>query len=85
MLNRKLSHALNTTNSKLDQLKRLNIKTVRDLIMHFPRTYSDDREFTLISNLKKDEKQVVKGIISQLFSRKTKTRATSKCGWQENW
>lgn len=68
-----LISVLKTTKSKLEQLERLNIHTVRDLLMHLPRSYSDDREVTHISNLRENEKQVIKGRLSQLFSRRTRT------------
>jgi len=66
-----LAEKLHTNKTKIAQLERLNIHSVRDLLMHLPRGYSDDREVSLISNLEQDKKQTIKGRLSNLFGRRT--------------
>lgn len=72
-LSRPLHHVLKTTKLHLDRLELIGIKTVKDLLMHFPRTYIDKSEYTEISELRTDEINNVRGILTSVVHRRTKT------------
>ena len=50
-------------------LSRLGIKTVEDLLYHFPARYGDTAETRNISSLRKGDDAVVFGKVSRLGSR----------------
>jgi len=72
MSNPHLSKVIRTTKNHLNRLQTLGIQTVKDLILHFPRTYNDTTEFRTISDLRTDEVNTVKGTLSSIFNQKTK-------------
>lgn len=72
MLERSLERVLRTTKNHLDRLKLLGISTVKDLILHFPRSYSDTSEFTKIIEIRTDEVVALKGYLKSLFNITTK-------------
>ncbi len=72
-LQSKLSSQIRTTKNHLTKLQSLGIETVKDLLLYFPRVYEDRSFFTSISNLRTDEINNIKGIISHIFFKKTKT------------
>ncbi len=45
----------------------MGVKTVKDFLLYFPRTYEDKRIFTPISEIKTDQINNIKGKISNLF------------------
>lgn len=49
---------------RAEQLNRLGIKTVSDLLTHFPSRYEDRRSIISIAELKEDQTQTIRGIIS---------------------
>lgn len=51
-------------------LIKLNIKTVRDLLWHFPSRYADLSQFTSISGLVDGEQATVRGTIKKLAAKK---------------
>lgn len=53
------------------KLKRLGIKTVRDLLFHFPYRYDDFSKITPISKIKTGDNQCVQGEILQIETRRT--------------
>jgi len=72
MLNEPLSQTLRTTKKHIYKLEQLGIRTVKDLIKYFPRTYNDKREFTKIIDIKTDEISTVKGFLRNLYTLRTK-------------
>jgi ATP-dependent DNA helicase RecG len=68
-----LSKALRTTRNHLALLETLGLKTVGDLLTYFPRAYQDKTVYTQIADLRTDEVNNVKGILSHVFHRRTKT------------
>lgn len=72
MLKTPLKDILRTTSRHLGKLNNLGLKNAEDLFMYFPRTYNDMSESTKIVNLRTDEVNVVRGIISNLFMQRTK-------------
>lgn len=53
-------------------LRALGIKTLGDLLTYYPRTYDDQTEIKKISELRTDEKAVVRGKLYQLKNVRTK-------------
>ena len=49
---------------RAEQLNRLGIKTVSDLLTHFPMRYEDRRNIIPIAELKQDETQTIRGSIT---------------------
>ncbi len=72
MLNRNLAHVVRTTKNHLGKLEDLGIKTVRDFLLYFPRTYNDSSQFTKIIEIQTDQVNTIKGKITSLFNLKTK-------------
>jgi ATP-dependent DNA helicase RecG len=72
MLKTPLKDILRTTSRHLSRLKDLGINTAQDLLLYFPRTYKDRSDTVKIANIKPDEVNVVKGIITHLHARRTK-------------
>lgn len=52
-------------------LQRLGIKTVKDLLWHFPFRYEDYSHLVPIGELKIDESATVQGMVNQLTTRRT--------------
>jgi ATP-dependent DNA helicase RecG len=50
----------------------MGIKTVRDFLLYFPRTYNDSSEFTKIIDIIPNEVNTIKGKLSSLFNVRTK-------------
>lgn len=73
MLNRNLENAVRTTKNHLFKLKSLGVETVKDFLLYFPRTYNDSSEYTKIIDIKTDQLNTIKGKITNLHSRPTKT------------
>jgi len=73
MLNKSLDKVLRTTKTHLGRLELLGVKTVKDFLLYFPRTYNDTREFTKISEIRTDETSTIKGQLTSLFNIRTKT------------
>lgn len=72
-LNIPLSRVLRTNKVHLDRLQTVGVKTVKDLLLYFPRVYNDKTEYTQISDLRSEEVNNVKGILTKLFHKRTKT------------
>ena len=53
------------------KLKKLGIITVKDLIWHFPTRYEDWRETSSIENLEAGDSKTIKGVISEIESRRS--------------
>ncbi|MCC7197585.1 ATP-dependent DNA helicase RecG [Candidatus Peregrinibacteria bacterium] len=71
-LSQPISTALRTTKVHLSRLQELGIHTVRDLLLFFPRAYDDKSQYTCIAELRTDEVNNVRGIISNIFHKRTK-------------
>lgn len=72
MLNKDLGSVLRTTKNHLNKLDQLGIKTVKDFLLYFPRTYNDTSTFTKISEIKLNETNTIKGQITNLFNIRTR-------------
>lgn len=72
MLNKDLSRVLRTTSRHLQKLDSLGVKTVKDFLLYFPRTYNDTSEFTKIVDLTTDQVHTIKGKLTNLFNMRTK-------------
>jgi len=72
MLQTPLKDILRTTSRHLNKLKDLGIRTAEDLFKYFPRTYNDMSEATKIIDLRTDQVNVVRGIITNLYTQRTK-------------
>src|SRR3989338_4484193 len=53
------------------KLKRLDIKTVEDLVYHFPFRYDDFSKIETIGNVKEGEKLSIQGIVWQIKNIRT--------------
>ena len=71
-LNLPLQQALQTNKDHIAKLQELGVKTVRDLVLYFPRVYVDKSAYTNIAELKTDEVNNVIGTLSNLFHKRTK-------------
>ncbi|MBU1151858.1 ATP-dependent DNA helicase RecG [Patescibacteria group bacterium] len=71
-LNRSLTNVLRTTKNHLQRLENLGVKTVRDFLLYFPRTYNDSSEFTKIVEIRTDQINTMKGKLTNLFNVRTK-------------
>jgi RecG-like helicase len=58
MLSKPLAGVLRTTKKHLFKLEMLGIKSVRDFLLYFPRTYNDTSEYTKISEINKESSPV---------------------------
>ena len=65
-----IESAFHTTEPQRRALRKLRIKTVEDLLYHFPSRYGDVAEVRNIENLEKGETAVVYGRISKLEATK---------------
>ena len=74
MLDSSTSTHIRTTKRHLEKLEFLGIKTLRDLLTFFPRTYNDSSSYTAIVNLRVNEINTVRVKINSIFN------ATSKFG-----
>ncbi len=72
MLNKNLSQVLRTTTRHLGKLELLGVKTVRDFLQYFPRTYNDTTQFNKIIDIRTDEVNTIKGTLTNLFNIRTK-------------
>lgn len=72
MLNKSLAEVLRTTKNHLGKLESLGVKTVKDFLLYFPRTYNDSSEFSKIIEIQTDQVSTIKGKISSLFNIKTR-------------
>ncbi|MDA1060627.1 MAG: hypothetical protein O3B47_02445, partial [bacterium] len=72
MLNKALVKVLRTTNRHISKLNSLGLKTVKDLLLYFPRTYNDTTEFRKIIDIRTDDINTIKGKLSNLFNISTK-------------
>jgi ATP-dependent DNA helicase RecG len=55
--------------TRLDQLRRLGIETVHDLLLHFPRSYEDLTDVRPIAGLKAGSLQTVQGEVVEIGGR----------------
>lgn len=73
MLDKKVSEVVRTTKAYLTALDEIGLKTAKDLLLYFPWRYSDESEFVSIADLTVNEQATVRGVISNIFSRRTGT------------
>lgn len=51
----------------------MGVQTIQDLLLFFPRTYQDKSTYTAIAKVRTDEINNIKGKLTKVFHRKTKT------------
>lgn len=73
MLNRRLAIVFNTTKNHIAKLDSIGLKTVKDLLLYFPRTYNDNTEYRKIADVRTDEVNILKGRLTSIFSMRTRT------------
>ncbi len=67
--------------SRAEKLERLGVRTLRQLVLHVPRTYSDRRFFTPIRDLTPGEESTVRGeILETTVRRSRRPRLTVRLG-----
>jgi len=67
-----VSQAIRTNKSHLTLLEKLGVRTVKELLLFFPRTYDDKRIYTNIAELKADLVNNVKGTLSNIIHKRTR-------------
>ncbi|MBU1703406.1 ATP-dependent DNA helicase RecG [Patescibacteria group bacterium] len=67
-----LSKVLRTTKAHIKRLEDLQVRTVRDLLLFFPRTYEDKRTYTPIAEIRTDQVNNIKGKLSSVFHKRSK-------------
>ena len=72
MLKTPVKDVLRTTGKHIKQLKNIGISYVEDLLLYFPRAYSDKRAFTKIAYAQRNEVNNFQGILSKIFMMRTK-------------
>lgn len=55
-----------------DMLYRIGIRTIEDILYHFPREYQDRRSLTGLDRIEPDKYQVVTGTLGEVFTRRVK-------------
>ena len=78
LLKTRLSNVLRTTSAHITELKGLGVYTVDDFLHYFPRTYRDQSEMCTVSEMRVDQVNVVQGVLTKMFSRRTKTDPTGE-------
>jgi len=71
-LQQPISLAIRTNKSHLALLEKLGIRTVKELLLFFPRAYNDKRIYTNIAQLQKDQINNVKGTLSNIIHKRTR-------------
>lgn len=72
MLNSSLANVLKTTKNHISKLENLEIHTIKDLLLYFPRTYNDTTEYTKIADIRLNEINTIKGKLTSLFNIQSK-------------
>ncbi len=84
LLDTPIERHIRTTKSHIDKLHELGVNTVRDFLLFFPRTYEDKREFRKIVEIRTDDINNVKGVVSNIFHKKTKfNKFITKCTFSD--
>ncbi|MBI5414408.1 ATP-dependent DNA helicase RecG [Candidatus Peregrinibacteria bacterium] len=73
-LSTSLSSVLRTTERHVKLLKEIEIQTVADLLTYFPREYEDQTHITHISEIRGDQKNVLRGRFSMVRREQTRNR-----------
>lgn len=69
MLDNKLNSSfLKTKPEYIHKLNEMGIKTIRDLLLYFPRTYRDEQDFTTINEMRTDQVNVISGVVKSIFT-----------------
>lgn len=68
-----LKTLLSTTANHIKKLENLNLKTLRDLLLYFPRTYNDTSTYTKITDIRVGEINTLKGQLQSLFQTNSRT------------
>lgn len=71
MLTTPLNKAIRTTAPHLRRLKEIGIETVRDFLMYFPRTYTDQREVCRILDIQIGAVNTIQGVIKSFNTKST--------------
>jgi ATP-dependent DNA helicase RecG len=71
-----ISNLVRTTKKYLTELENINIKTIEDLLLYFPRDYEDRSNVSEISEIQCDKKNVLIGSFKSVRKEKSKTGMT---------
>src|SRR5260370_1008859 len=71
LLKQSVQYVQKLSPTRLEQLRRLGIETVGDLLFHFPRTYEDLTDVRPIPALKPGSVQTVQGEVVEIEGRRT--------------
>lgn len=72
LLRQPIDRVLKTTKDRKVLLRERGIETLEDLLFYFPWRYSDESEFTRVIELVEGEVQTIKGVVSGLYTRRTR-------------
>jgi ATP-dependent DNA helicase RecG len=77
MISRRLdARMLGTRDDYIVKLRQMGIRTLRDLLLYFPRTYRDEQDFTRVIDARTDEVNVLQGRLKSIFNIRTRTGKT---------
>ncbi|MBL4694482.1 DEAD/DEAH box helicase family protein, partial [Candidatus Gracilibacteria bacterium] len=76
MLDRRLAIVFYTTKKHIEKLDSIGLKTVKDLLLYFPRTYNDNTEYRKIADISTEEVNILKGRLTSIFKMRTRTGKT---------
>jgi ATP-dependent DNA helicase RecG len=71
-LQKPISQALRTTKSHITRMQEMGVRTVRDLLLFFPRAYEDKRAYARVADLRTDEVNNIKGVLSNITHKRTR-------------
>lgn len=72
MVKTHIKDILRTTPKHIRKLQGLGVETVHDFLLYFPRTYKDRTDIAKVADIKLDEVNVIKGVLTHLHTRRTK-------------
>lgn len=72
-INSSISNVIRTTKKYITELEKINIKTIEDLLLYFPRDYEDRSKISEISDIRSDKKNVLLGSFKSVRKEKSKT------------
>lgn len=64
---------LKTRDSYISKLREMGVRTLRDLLLYFPRTYRDEQDFTKINAMRTDQVNVVQAKVKSIINVPTRS------------
>lgn len=71
-LQKPISQAIRTNRTHLNRLEELGVKTLKDLLLFFPRAYEDKRAYVRIEDLRTDMTCNIRGKLSNIEHKRTR-------------